>query len=269
MLRRYWAHHPDVAPALAERFVRGDLIGELRAQEVSDQIEMIAGRSLRPDDLVLEVGAGTAALATALARRAGHVVASDVSVAWLVLARRRIRAAGVDNVTLIASTGDRLPFPTATFDLVVAADVIEHVPDARALVAACHDVIRPGGAVWLSTPNRLSVTPEPHVRVWGVGYLPRPLGKRLVRRVRGVPYDDIHTLSVFGLRRTLAATKGRVRITSPAIAQAVRRGYPPVSRRLIGVYEVLRRVPLVRQLMLLVTPLFHAMVVKNGAGDGS
>ena len=269
LLRRYWARRPDVAEQLVERFVRGDLIGGDRAAEVADQIEALLPAPLGPAAVALEVGCGTAALASVLATRTGAVVASDISLAWLVLARGRLRRAGVENVLLVAATADRLPFADGTFDLVAAADVIEHVPDAAAFTRACYRVTRPGGAVWLSTPNRLSLTPEPHVRVWGVGLLPRRAGRRLVRRVRGVAYDDVHTLSLRGLRRTLAPTGGRLHIDTPRIAETVRAGYPPVTRTLIGGYHVARRVPVVRRLLLGVTPLFHAVLVKPPAADGA
>lgn len=260
-LRRYWRHHPDSPPpALVERFVRGDLIGADRAAEVVAQIEQLAGQPLGSGMTALEVGAGTAALGAALAQRAGHVVVSDVSLAWLVLARRRLQARGITNVTLVAATAEALPAADTSFDLVAAADVIEHVPDPAAMVDACYRALKPGGLVWLSTPNRLSLTPEPHVRLWGVGFLPRHLAIRLVRSMRGVDYSDIRTLSAFALRRVLARTAGEVGLTAPAIPQAVRAGYSRPARALIDVYHLARRLPLSRGLLLLVTPLFHAIV---------
>ena len=266
-LRHYWSRQPDVASELVGRFVRGDVIGLDRAREVAAQIAQLVGVPLDPSAVVVEVGGGTAALATALAPHVGDVVATDISLAWLVLARRRIDEAGIDNVTLVAATADRLPVATDSVDLVVAADVIEHVPDAHAMVAECYRVLRPGAALWLSTPNRTSLTPEPHVRVWGVGLLPRPLGRRLVQRVRGVPYDDIRTLSVLALRRILRATGGEVRICAPAIATAVRDGYKAPARRGIDAYHLVRRLPLARRALLAITPLFHATVIKPSRAD--
>lgn len=263
LLRHYWSRQAGVAPDLVERFVHGDLIGTQRAVAVADQISEVVGRATGPETVVLEIGAGTAALGTVLARRAAHVVATDIGLAWLVLAARRLADDGVANVTLVAATADDLPFGPDEFDLVVAADVIEHVPDPLVMARSCYRVLRPGGALWLSTPNRFSLTPEPHVRVWGVGFLPRSWGRRLVQRVRGVRYDDVHTHSVLQLRRTLAATRGTVRVSAPAIAPAVQAGYPAITRRLIAVYDVARRVPFVRQLLLAITPLFHAVVEKR------
>ncbi|MGH9266666.1 MAG: class I SAM-dependent methyltransferase, partial [Acidimicrobiales bacterium] len=112
-----------------ERFVAGDLHGGDRAGEVAAQIAGMVGAEVLDGALVLEIGCGTAALGVALAARADHVVVSDVALSWLVLARRRLVEAGISNASVVACTGDRLPFATATFDLVAAADVIEHVPD--------------------------------------------------------------------------------------------------------------------------------------------
>lgn len=266
LLRHYWAGQ-GAKPELVERFVSGDLIGAARAAQVADQIEGGLG-PLEEGSVALEVGCGTAALGAELARRATWVVASDISLAWLVLAGHRLRAEQLTNVTLVAATADLVPFPEETFDLVAAADVIEHVPDVPAMVRGCYRVLKTSGSLWLSTPNRYSLTPEPHVRVWGVGWLPRPLGIALVRRVRGVAYDDIRTLSSRSLRRLLGASGGSVTVYPPPIAQAVRDTYRPAARRLIDVYGLLLGLPIARQMLLGVAPLFHARLRKVATPDG-
>lgn len=264
-LREYWACQ-RVPPELVERFVAGDMVGEERAAEVARQIEELRGASLVNDERVLEVGCGTAALGTVLAGCA-RVVVSDISLAWLVLARRRLAEAGRADVTVVASTGDRLPFPDGTFHLVVGADVVEHVPDARALARSCYRVLRSGGIVWLSTPNRYSLTPEPHVRIWGLGFLPRRLAPPVVRRLRGVRYDDVRVLSALELRRVLMATGGHVRLMAPSIPRALRSGYGTTGRVLIDAYEVCRKLPVVGRLLIVVAPLFHATVRRAPPGS--
>lgn len=260
LLRHYWKHQPDVPPHLVERFVTGDLIGSQRASAVADQIESSLGDPLSPDSHALEIGGGTGALGAELATRCSSVVITDISLAWLVLARKRVRDMGLGNVTVIAATGDDLPIEPGSVDLIVAADVIEHVPGAAAVINHCYSALRASGALWLSTPNRFSLTPEPHVRLWGVGLLPRRLGRAYVRRVRRLDYDDIETLSLFTLRRLAAATGGSWDVTAPKITTPVRATYRPLARLLIDGYHVSRRVPLLHGIVLVAAPLFHVVI---------
>ena len=260
LLRHYWSRQEDVDSKLVERFVVGDLIGEDRAHDVADQIDQMAGGI--GDGMVLEVGSGTAALGTVLAGRARRVVVTDISLAWLVLARKRLVNADVQNVDLVACAADRLPFAREEFDLVVAADVIEHVPDHVATISEAYQVLRRGGTFWLSTPNRYSLTPEPHVRLFGVGWMPHRLARRYVRRMRSTDYTSIHMVSLRRLKAMLQSTGGTVRIVAPGIAGALRERYPVLMRLAIDLYDLARRVPILDRAVLLVTPLFHAVVRK-------
>lgn len=267
LLRRYWDSQPGIPSQHVDRFVTGDLIGGRRAAEVADQIEQLLDTPVPEDARVVEIGGGTGALGTELARRHSTVLITDISLAWLVLANRRAQDLGLENVSVVAATAESLPVDPASVDLIVAADVIEHVPNRDEVVAHCYSALRPGGSLWMSTPNRLSLTPEPHVRLWGVGMLPRRLGRAYVERRRGVKYDDIETLSIFALRRLVRATGGSWKVTAPEIAAPVRSTYSPVLRRIIDAYHFVRRVPILRQIVLLITPLFHAVVTRPPAED--
>jgi SAM-dependent methyltransferase len=55
---------------------------------------------------------------------------------------------------LVHADATRLPFHAHSLDLVVSFETIEHVPDARALVSEVRRVLKPGGRLVLSTPNR-------------------------------------------------------------------------------------------------------------------
>ena len=98
---------------------------------------------------VLEVGCGWGELAEWLAQETGaEVVAVDLSPRMVELARER----GVD-----ASVADvqALPFPDASFDVVVAAWMLYHVPELDRALAEIARVLRPGGTFVAATNSRL------------------------------------------------------------------------------------------------------------------
>jgi predicted SAM-dependent methyltransferase len=74
---------------------------------------------------------------------------------------------------LLCCSGAELPFAANSLQVVVASDVIEHTPRQREFLQSCWRVLAPGGMLFLVVPNRFSLSIEPHVRLWGVGFLPR------------------------------------------------------------------------------------------------
>jgi SAM-dependent methyltransferase len=98
---------------------------------------------------VLDIASG-AGFGLAMLRAAGACpIGMDYDAAALIEARRVDPAA-----SLACSDAARLPLPDASIDLVASFETIEHVPDARAMVRELRRVLRPGGRLVLSTPNR-------------------------------------------------------------------------------------------------------------------
>ena len=105
--------------------------------------------------LLLEVGAGEGYGSALLAERVPTVVALDydgLAVAHLV---QRYPGLAAIRANLAA-----LPVADASIDTVVSLQVIEHVWDHAQFVAECARVLRPGGLLMLSTPNRLTFSPD-------------------------------------------------------------------------------------------------------------
>lgn len=263
LLRMHW-QRSGKPEELADRFLAGDMATVERSEAYVSAVERERSRPLGEEDRFLEVGCGTAGLAAvAAARGAGHVVASDVSMRWLVLARKRLVDLGLDKVVLVCASAEEPPFEPASFDVVAASDVVEHVPDQSAFAAGCERVLRAGGMLFLATPNRFSLGLEPHVRLWGVGWLPRRLAKRYVERVRGAPYDHVRLLSSFGLRKLLRAAGLRARLVAPAIPPATQALYSGPELALVRRYNALRALAPVHAALLVVGPFFHVFATKG------
>ncbi len=245
----------DKRPELAARFTAQERTAPARAAPVVAAIEAARGRPIGAPDRALEVGCGTAALSAALAARgAADVVASDVSLRWLVLAQKRLADTGA-RVELVACAAESLPFEDASFDLVAASDVIGHVEDPDRFVGEAARVLRPGGLLFLATPNRYSLGLEPHVRLWGVGYLPGALAERYVQAVRRTTYAHVRLLSARRLRRLLRAHGLEPEIVTPAVPDASLYSGPELA--LVRAYDRVRTRPLARPLLHAVGPFFH------------
>jgi ubiquinone/menaquinone biosynthesis C-methylase UbiE len=51
------------------------------------------------------------------------------------------------------ASGEALPFETSSFDVIVSFETIEHVPDDNTFLSEIKRVLKPGGTLFLSTPN--------------------------------------------------------------------------------------------------------------------
>jgi SAM-dependent methyltransferase len=127
---------------------------ELRAaaeSEVATREEYVGLLGITPGERVLDIGCGSGAVTRTLARRVapgGRAVGMDASAALLEVARELANKAGL-GATIEFKEGDcrALPFPDASFDAVVAATTLSHVPDPARALAEMVRVTRPGGRV--------------------------------------------------------------------------------------------------------------------------
>lgn len=103
--------------------------------------EALARVSLTPQSHVLDVAAGTGALALAAARTGARVLATDFSPAMVGC----IAAAGLTNVEARVMDGQALDLPDAHFDAVFSIFGVIMFPDWRKGLAEMRRVTRPGG----------------------------------------------------------------------------------------------------------------------------
>jgi 2-polyprenyl-3-methyl-5-hydroxy-6-metoxy-1,4-benzoquinol methylase len=105
---------------------------------------------------VLDAGCGGGGMPLSLAEEGRWVVGIDPIDRFKGAATRLAAERNVPNLTFAVADGQALPFREASFDLVLSHAVIEHVPNAALYLAECARVLRPGGAMYLSTAPYLS-----------------------------------------------------------------------------------------------------------------
>lgn len=258
LLHLYYRLRPEASEELHETHM-AHLAGE--EDQARAALELIEeARPPGPGETVLEVGCGLGQYLAVAAERADHAMGVDLSLPFLVLTRKRLSG----RAQVAAAEAECLPFADATFAAVIAADVIEHLTDHQRAVEEMGRVLMAGAPLFLSTPNRFSLMPEPHVGLWGVGYLPRPWANRYVRRRRGIFYDDVRLLSAAALRRILRAHfPGSARVLIPGLSLRQLDRFSALKRRLAKLYLALRRVPVVRNVFYLFGPFFHVLAEKR------
>jgi SAM-dependent methyltransferase len=98
---------------------------------------------------VLEIGSGTGALLHLLRQRGADAQGVELRQSFIDQAQAWYGPLPVQQVT---DTG--LPFPDASFDVVMSFDVLEHIPDTDAHLREVTRLLRPGGSYLLQTPNK-------------------------------------------------------------------------------------------------------------------
>ena len=102
---------------------------------------------------VLDLGCGDGRHAYAAWRLGAGVVALDQAEAEVKHVRDRLDELGARNAVALRGDGLALPFPDGCFDRVIAAEVLEHVPDDRGMLAEAVRVLKPGGLLAVTVPR--------------------------------------------------------------------------------------------------------------------
>lgn len=132
-------------------------LGALRSIEgCSKTVSVLTGRlrelSAFQGNRLLDVGCGDGSFTIALSDRFDEVHGIDVQEPGLERFRERVRTNSKFSVHSMSA--ETLSFPANHFDTVVSIETIEHIPDLVAAVAEISRVVRPGGEVLLTCPNR-------------------------------------------------------------------------------------------------------------------
>jgi len=129
---------------------------------ILDTLERDAGGRGR----LLDVGCFQGRLVRAAAHAGWQAVGTEISPEAVSHARRAF------DLDVRLGALEDIHFPDAHFDAVVLVDVIEHLPDPPGTMREVHRILRPGGVVYLWTPNFDCVTRRAMGRKWGAVVFP-------------------------------------------------------------------------------------------------
>jgi ubiquinone/menaquinone biosynthesis C-methylase UbiE len=100
---------------------------------------------LAGDERVVDSGAGTGALALALAPLVGEVVALDLVPELLELGREAAAGSGIENVSFVEGDATRMPFDRGSFDIAACHRTLHHIARPELAVSELARVVRLGG----------------------------------------------------------------------------------------------------------------------------
>jgi SAM-dependent methyltransferase len=158
-----------------------------------------------PGDRVLDMGCGGGRHAFSLYKRGADVVAFDMSFEDLVEVKSMFAAihlAGeapeAATATTVRGTAYALPFEDASFDRIIAAEIMEHLPEDEQAMAELYRVLKPGGLIAVTVPRWLPEkvcwalsddyhnAPGGHIRIYKGSQLRQKLEKQ------GLEYQGEH-----------------------------------------------------------------------------
>lgn len=126
---------------------------------------------------LLDIGSSTGLIARYLAMYFGEVVGIYIDRPAVEFAKATHQK---DNLQFMQADSLKIEMPESYFDVVICAQVYEHVPNAAMMVDEIYRILKPGGVCYFAAGNRLNII-EPHYHLPFLSLFPRPLAHLYVK----------------------------------------------------------------------------------------
>lgn len=146
---------------------------------------------------VLDIGSSTGIIDNFLSDHLKELVGIDIDEKAVAFAQQNFKKS---NLSFFVDDAMNLNFNSNTFDVVICAQIYEHVPDQEKLLSEIFRVLKPRGVCYFAAGNRLDII-EHHYNLPFLSILPKPLAHLYLRvSGRGKYYYEKH-LSYWGLKK--------------------------------------------------------------------
>jgi 2-polyprenyl-6-hydroxyphenyl methylase/3-demethylubiquinone-9 3-methyltransferase len=137
--QRWWDPHGEFRPLHVLNPVRLDYV---------DEKASLRGKR------VLDVGCGGGILSEAMARRGAQVTGIDLAPQTIEIAELHALESQLTIRYVREAAETHAASSAGAYDVVTCMEMLEHVPEPESVLRACHDLVRPGGDIFVSTLNR-------------------------------------------------------------------------------------------------------------------
>jgi SAM-dependent methyltransferase len=162
---RAWAEDLDYPAELAN-------VPESAVESFAGVANPWAMGRLAPGERVLDLGSGAGTdslIAAQMVGEQGHVSGIDMTHEMLAKARAAAAEMGATNVDFVEGEAEQLPFPDASFDVVISNGVIDLIPDKDAVFTELFRVLAPGGRIQVADvtiQNPVSAEGRRNIDLW-------------------------------------------------------------------------------------------------------
>ena len=239
-----------------------------RLTSVRDIVLARLGRTGQTLD-VLDIGCGPGAQSFLWAELGHRVLGLDVSEQFIALAKNRARPSAYTIDFQVASAAN-LPCPSESIDICVAIELLEHVVEWERCLDEFTRVLRPGGALFITTTNTLCPKQQEFdlpFYSWYPGFLKRRY-ERLAKTTRPelasfATYPAVNWFTFYGLQRELSrrGCRSEDRFTIANIQNK-----PGLKR---ASFHLVRALPPLRLLAHIATPSTWILAIKKGSPTSS